>query len=210
MRNQLHLMLDIETMCTSNHAAVVAIGARLFTMKDGPSKGFEAFIDPGAAAQYGEVCVDTMNWWHKQPAFDLVFGGKTQPADALHRFIMFVEEHKPDTVWANSPQFDCTIMRHMSKQLGLKFPFHYRDERDFRTMKAAAVDLQVNLDGCWEGMTAHSPLDDATAQAKAITLCMQRLLSTPATRSDQGSVPHPRGTLHLPASGVAKTSATPQ
>jgi hypothetical protein len=52
MRNQLHLMLDIETMCTSNHAAVVAIGARLFTMKDGPGKGFESFIDPGAAAPF--------------------------------------------------------------------------------------------------------------------------------------------------------------
>jgi hypothetical protein len=198
MRNQLHLMLDIETMCTGVHASVVAIGARLFTMKDGPGKGFEAFIDPDAAAQYGEVCTDTMNWWHKQPAFALVFGGKTQPADALHRFIMFVQEHKPDTVWANSPQ------------LQLTFPFHYRDERDFRTLKAAAVDLKVNLDGCWEGMTAHSPLDDATAQAKAIVICMNRLLSTPEVRSGQGSVIAPRETLHLPGAAASKPAANPQ
>lgn len=210
MREQVHLMVDIETMSSSPKAAVIAIGARLFTMKNGPSKGFEVFIDQTEAIKLGEVSIDTMNWWAKQVARELVFGGKTAPAEAAYKFIQFVEEHKPDTIWANSPQFDCVILRHLFSQVQLKFPFHYRDERDFRTMKAAAVDLRVNLDGCWEGLTAHSPLDDATAQAKAMTICLNRLLSTQEARSDQGSVPAPRATLHLPASDGATPSANPQ
>lgn len=209
MREQLHLMVDIETMCTSPHAAVVAIGARLFDLKGGVGKGFEVFIDPALAQQYGEVCIDTMNWWHKQPAYDLVFAGKVQPADALHRFIMFVEEHKPETIWANSPQFDCTILRHMSKQLQLKFPFHYRDERDFRTMAALGRDLGVSLDNCWTGLTAHSPLDDATAQAMAIHRIIQHVFSTPAAPAAQDPVLPRRGTLrlHAPSSSTEGGSA---
>ena len=198
-------MVDIETKDSGPQAAVVAIGARLFDIK-GPGKGFEMFIDEAAASAIGTTSDDTMNWWHKQPAFDLVFAGKTQPADAAHRFIQFVEEHKPDVVWANSPSFDCVILRHMFKQLQFKFPFHYRDERDFRTMGAAGRDLGVDTAGCWEGLTAHSPLDDATAQAKAMVLCLRAVFSTPAVRSDQDSAQPLVGTLRLPSSPASMPS----
>jgi 3' exoribonuclease, RNase T-like len=209
MKNQLHLMFDIETMDNGPTAAVVAIGARLFTI-DGPTKGFEVFIDPASATNFGTVGIDTMNWWAKQPARELVFGGKVQSADAWHRFLMFVSEHQPETIWANSPSFDCVIGRYLADQLKLKFPFHYRDERDFRTVKAIGRDLNVDFEGCWEGMTAHSPLDDATAQAKAMTRVLRAMFNTPAVRSGQGSVLPQSGTLHLPASGAAKPSETPQ
>lgn len=200
-------MVDIETKDSGPQAAVVAIGARLFTLA-GPGKGFETFIDEAAASEIGTTSVDTMNWWHKQPAFDQVFSGKTQPADAAYRLTQFVNEHKPDVVWANSPSFDCVILRHMFKQLQLKFPFHYRDERDFRTMVSLGRDLGVDTAGCWEGLTAHSPLDDATAQAKALVLCLNKVFSTPAIRSDQDSAPPLIGTLRLPASSASKPSAT--
>jgi hypothetical protein len=208
MKNQLHLMLDIETMDSGPTSAVVAIGARLFTI-NGPSKGFEAFIDPAVAATLGTVSPDTMNWWNKQPAKDLVFGGKMQPADAWHKFVMFVNEHKPDTVWANSPSFDCVICRHLADQLKLKFPFHFRDERDFRTMKAVGKDLNVDFEGCWEGMTAHSPLDDATAQAKAMARVLRAVFNTPEVRSGQGSDLAQRETLHLPSSAASKSAVSP-
>lgn len=197
MREQLHLMLDVETMCTGPHAAVVAIGARLFSLTNGVGKGFEVFIDPASAIQYGETCRETLEWWAKQPAYDLVFSGKVQSPDAMHRFITFVQEWQPQTVWANSPSFDCTIMRNLGKATQLKFPFHYRDERDFRTMKALAVDLGVDLEGCWAGLTAHSPCDDATAQAMAIHRVLGRLFSTPAAPADPVAAPPRRETLRL-------------
>lgn len=185
MKEQLHLMLDIETMCTSNHAAVVAIGARLFDLRGGVGKGFEVFIDPALAAQFGEVCDDTMNWWHKQPAYELVFNGKVHPADAANRLIQFVNEYKPDTIWANSPSFDVVILRHLFKQVNMKFPFHYRDELDFRTMSRLGKDLGVPLEDCWKGLTAHSPLDDATAQAMAIHRILQAVFSKPEAPAPQ-------------------------
>jgi len=201
MKEQLHLMLDLETMSTKPNAAVVAIGARLFDLRNGVGKGFEVFIDPSLATQFGETDIDTMNWWHKQPAYELVFNGKTHPADAVHRFLQFVGEHQPETVWANSPSFDIVIMRHLCQQVQLKFPFHYRDERDFRTMKALAKDLNVDLEGCWQGLTPHSPLDDATAEAMAMHRTIAAMFSKPEAPVAQDPALPRRETLRLrPAS----------
>lgn len=206
MINQTHLMLDLETMDNGPTAAVVAIGARLFTA-EGPGKGFETFIDPNLAIHFGTVSPDTMDWWSKQPARELVFGGKADPASAVHKLIQFVHEHRPDTVWANSPSFDCVISRHLFKQVQMKFPFHYRDERDVRTMLALGRDLGVDLGDCWEGLTAHSPLDDSTAQAKAVARVLM-FLSTRVAGSDPGSVPRRPASAQLAAAVASTVAAT--
>jgi 3' exoribonuclease, RNase T-like len=207
MMNQKHLMLDIETMDSSPTSAVIAIGARIFTL-EGPGKGFEVFIDPGVAIHFGTVSPDTMDWWSKQPARELVFGGRTDPAAAVHKFIQFVQEHNPDTVWANSPSFDCIIMRHLCKQVQMKFPLHYRDERDVRTFLSLGRDLGVDFEGCWEGLTAHSPLDDSTAQAQAMVRVLRHLVSMQAGGSGQGSVPHPAASAQLAGAAALTASAT--
>jgi 3' exoribonuclease, RNase T-like len=209
MMNQKHLMVDIETMDNGPTAAVIAIGARIFTA-DGLSKGFETFIDPSTAIHFGTVGPDTMDWWNKQPARELVFGGKTDPAAAVHKFIQFVQEHSPDTVWANSPSFDCVILRHLCKQVQMKFPFHYRDERDVRTFMSLGRDLDVDFHGCWEGLTAHSPLDDSTAQAKAMSLVLRRLVSMQASDSSRGSVPHQLASSPPQPAAASTASASPQ
>lgn len=207
MINQTHLMFDLETMDSSPTSAVVAIGARLFTA-EGPGKGFETFIDPNLAIHFGTVSPDTMDWWSKQPARELVFGGKTDPAAAVHKFIQFVQEHSPDVVWANSPSFDCIILRYLCKQVHMKFPFHYRDERDVRTMMALGRDLGVDFEGCWEGLTAHSPLDDSTAQAKAMSLVLRHLVSMKAAGSSPGSVPRRPASALLSAAVASTVAAT--
>lgn len=194
MTTEKMLSIDIETMDTGPQAAVVAIGARLFT-RDGPSKGFECFIDQMLAGQIGTVSEETMKWWAKQDnaVRDQVFSGKLHPTDALFRLDQFLAEHKPETVWANSPSFDIVILRHLYKQCGRKFPFHYRDERDFRTLYAMGRDLQVDTISAWQDMRAHNPLDDATAQAKAGALILSRIyaptVSTPAADSNPDSAP---------------------
>ena len=168
MTKEIMLSLDLETMDTGPEAAVLAIGARIFTI-DGPSKGFEVFINQGLAAQFGTTSMDTIKWWNKQDplVYEQVFGGKLHPADAVHQFMQFVSVHAPETVWANSPSFDCTILRHLCKQVNLTFPFHFTMERDFRTLFAMGRDLDINTRDCWKDIRAHLPLDDATAQAKA-------------------------------------------
>lgn len=183
-------MLDIETMDSGPEAAVIAIGARIFTL-DGPSKGFEIYIDPTKAALIGTVSAETMTWWSKQPTRDQAFNGKIEPADALHRFNEFCREQKPEFIWANSPAFDCVITRHLAKQTGLKFPFHYRDERDCRTLFAMGRAAGIDCEDLWRNTDrrAHLPLDDATTQAEVAARILRNLLSSPAAYSDLDYAP---------------------
>jgi exodeoxyribonuclease VIII len=190
MINQKHIMVDIETMDVGPTSDVVSIGARMFTFKDGPGKGFEVFIDQDEAVKLGTVGIDTMNWWRKQVGFDQAFSGKTQPEAAAHGLAQFIKEHKPACVWANSPHFDLVILRHLFKQVSLPFPFHYRDERDVRTMCALARALDIDISSAWKGKCKHQALDDATAQAQAVVLVVQTL-NSPGVPSPLASVGRP-------------------
>jgi hypothetical protein len=189
MLNCNHLMLDIETLDNGPQSAVLAIGARVFTVEHGPSKGFEVFINQLAARDLGTTSQETMTWWSKQKTMEQVFSGKTAPATAVFMFKTFCEDQKVKYVWANAPSFDCVILRHLFKQVGIKFPFHYRDERCCRTLFALGRELNVDLAGAWEGKQAHLPGDDAAAQAIAASRILQAVISSPSTLAGLGSGP---------------------
>jgi hypothetical protein len=176
-----HVSIDIETMATSNDAAVVGLGARAFD-HTGVGKGFEIFINQGAAARLGRVDLDTMQWWGKQAAYPKVFGGTVDPTTALHKLNEFLDEVNAEYVWANGPQFDLVILRNFYVAAGSKFPFHYRAERDFRTIRHVAQMLHIDLEGCYDG-TEHLPLDDATNQARVIGRVLGVLKSDPIPRA---------------------------
>lgn len=178
------IMIDIETMDSSPTAAVVAIGARVFT-KEKIGKGFEVYIDPTSAAMIGTTGRETMEWWRKQKNYEQVFSGKNAPAAAFHALLTFIQEHKATRVWAYSPQFDVIILRHMARQVGLKFPFTYKDERDARTLIKLAGDHGLMLEDCWNEVGKHLPLDDATAQAKAIHRILNRVSFTSLSAQSQ-------------------------
>lgn len=191
MKTARHLMLDIETMDNGPEAAIIGIGARVFTL-EGPGKGFEVFIDPELASRIGTVGADTISWWNKQEARDLVFGGKADPADAFHSFIQFCKQQKVEFVWANAPSFDCVILRHMAKQTGQQFPFHYRNERDCRTLFALGRAANVDCQDLWENpdRRAYVALDDATRQAEVVVRILRQILNSPEAYSDLGSDSH--------------------
>jgi exodeoxyribonuclease VIII len=172
-------MVDIETMGGIPDGAIIAVGARLFT-KDAILQGFEVYVNPETAKQYGRVDESTMEWWSKQQAevYAQVFSGKIHPADAAMKFTTFIQQHKPVTIWAYPPQFDIQIMQNWFKRVGLEWPFHYRAERCARTMKAWGASYGLDFEDCYEGISKHLPLDDATAQAKVIQKIMRELKVT--------------------------------
>ncbi len=190
-----HVSIDIETMATSYDAAVVGIGARAFD-ETGTGTGFEIFIDQRAAARLGRVDPDTMRWWAKQPAYDRVFGGTVDPSVAVTKLSEFIESGNFDFVWANGPQFDLVILRRLYAELGIKFPFHYRAERDFRTIRTVGEMLNVDDKGLYDGV-AHTPLDDATNQARVISRVLAHIVTPKAAPAVRGrgrppSAPAPR------------------
>ena len=175
----MHLMIDIETMGKAPDGAIIAIGARLFN-KDILGRGFEVFIDTNSARQFGTIDNSTMDWWAKQDGdtYHQVFGGKIQAPDAALKLLNFINETKPEQVWAYPPQFDIVILQTWFERVGLKWPFHYRAERCARTMRAWGESFGVDFTDCYDGTIKHLPLEDATAQAKVI----QRVLNLKVTK----------------------------
>ena len=170
-------------MSSDPTAAVVAIGARMFDAS-GMGTGFEIYISQADATRLGHVSMDTMAWWAKQPAYSKVFGGTVDSASAIKKLAEFFSTHRPEFVWANGPQFDLVILRHLYRQVGMPVPWHYRAERDSRTIRDVANLRNVNLDGLYDG-TAHTPLDDATNQARVIAKVLAEL-SPPAAPAKRG------------------------
>lgn len=179
-----HLTIDIETLGTNPDSAIVAIGARLWS-RDGLTQGFECYISEQDSLKYGCAYRDTMDWWAKQDpdVYRRVMGGKLDTPTALRSLFQFVDMHKPDYVWANSPAFDLVMLQQVTRsvnnvQTTLRWPFSFRAERCSRTLRALGDWLGVDLSGCYGEMKAHMPLDDATADAKAcrmILLHMEQL-----------------------------------
>lgn len=181
------LMLDLETASTRNDAAVVAIGAVVFdpadaASLDGPTFFFD-LIEPRDAYLYGHVDPNTMDWWRTQdPALrQMIFGGTRKAQEVYSNFVHFVEKYKPRHIWANSPQFDVTILRNLGQRLKAgPFPFSYRDERDLRTYKAASEvagygypsGRAINL----HAYPPHHPVGDALRQVLQVQSITASLL----------------------------------
>ena len=212
MRTEKHLMIDIETMDNSGTSAVIAIGARIFTVDGGPARGFEVFIDPDKASEYGTISVETMNWWNKQPAHDQAFAGKIHPATAVFQFLEFVNTQKPKYIWANSPEFDIAIMRYLCNGVGLKWPFHYRDARDCRTLFRLGDAMGFDVKKIWDNpdRKRHLPLDDATTQAEVTAELLKRIFNSQVVRSAQDCVLPPVVPLHSSVPPASTVSGSPE
>lgn len=174
------MMLDIETLSTKPNAAVLSIGLAAFDDERViDTLGIQ--IDPEEV--FGDISTSTVRFWVKQSAEAQVysFEGKTSQYHAAWELGEFFRTHKPDEVWANSPQFDLIILESWWSELiergslprGTKLPWTYRQPRDCRTMFAEARRLGIEVDQSTG--TLHNPVDDAANQARAIIQIRQML-----------------------------------
>lgn len=177
-----HVMVDLETLGTSNRAAIIQIGACVFE----PERFRDMFRDTiVSSVQYnvtaqssillGDGVVDqsTIDWWRDQDeeARLKVFASE-EPAisivEALSSLKSFIGECCPNGVdgyWSHGSNFDIEILNgYYSRIAGMEFcPF--RLIRDTRTLFDVA-----NLAGWVRGdrdpsLVAHVAVDDAIGQA---------------------------------------------
>lgn len=176
MTNQ--IMIDIETFDTKNTAVILSIGAVRFNIENKKIFEDDAFYTTmkieDQKLQGRTISTDTMLWWmsQSQEAKNETFTEVTLLDIALQSLRSWIPSKSP--VWANSPTFDLSILRHAYESFEIKCPWHYRDERDCRTMYALAKDLELSLDTT-EAHTAHNALSDAIKQAGHMIQIYQRL-----------------------------------
>lgn len=178
-----HVSLDIETLSTAKNAVVLSIGAVMFELRPGGDRsvvGPETFlstlavqpqIDKGRGISEG-----TLKFWAAQGAglFESALGGVDQPATAITRLGQWLREHQhgddPLPVWTKGPAFDGAIIEDLCADFGMTCPVRYRDWRDVRTIESVAGYKAPEI-----GALAHDPVVDATAQAKSVIECYERL-----------------------------------
>lgn len=132
------------------------------------------------------VNADTIEWWQsaEQAAGRAVLTtAAAERAEPLHaalsRFSRFTKDHlgKKGGHWANSPTYDLTIIRGLYEFCEMPVPWHYRQERDQRTLMWLVSKLGPaklpKMDGT--GLVPHVGLHDAARQA-AMAQAAYRLL----------------------------------
>ena len=169
-----HVMVDLETLSTSDNALIVSIGAVRFNPL--APEVFDRFhigidLDSLPANAYGfDISPGTVGWWL---ASDRAAGrealkqiDKTDIGSALDGFALWLGEDAK--VWGNGVAFDNVILRNAYVKLGLQCPWGFWDDRCYRTIKNLAPELKAERIGAH-----HSALDDALTQVSHL----QKLVS---------------------------------
>lgn len=170
------VMVDIETLSVAANAVIVSIGAVRFDWEESTANyrtnndaNFYSIVDIESQlvnqrkAEWG-----TISWWMEQD--DAVRSVLTSAADkqrvvlaqSLDSFTAFCDG--AERVWANDPQFDCMILRHAYMQTEKEFPFTFRDERSYRTIRDIAERQGIGLP-IMKPELKHNALHDARHQA---------------------------------------------
>lgn len=178
-----HLMVDIETLDTVETAVILSIAAVRFDIETGELEDDLAYyqlVDIQGQLNKGRtLSADTLTWWMQQSdaARKEAFGDDrcslSMALNDLHG--MFCSVAKPDEtfVWANSPSFDLSILKHAYKTVEPGFgqldfldgwPFKYYNERDVRTL----IHHWAPLWAGFENETPHNPLSDCYYQIKCV------------------------------------------
>lgn len=170
------VMVDIETMGRGYRAAVVAIGAVRFDPvackvgNDEASK-FYTTIDLRDCQHHGQILdADTVLWWLAQSVearSEILSHGSMGIQIALIRFASFVGTIKGTRVWGNGSNFDNRILREAYELVDMECPWHYRHDRDMRTIVGLAETWNIETEMEFEG-TRHHALHDAVYQAQVV------------------------------------------
>lgn len=162
------VMVDIETLSTSTHNAVVlSIAAARFTLDQRGAKIEQTGLwvpDLHAQIAKGRGISDaTMKWWRAQDDDARAHWKDTPPIpviDALQGLGTFICDM--DTpIWSNGCCFDIGNLESLFAQWEMPVPWRYNAVRDARTIYKATPQLR---DKKIEPLPAHNPINDCVNQ----------------------------------------------
>lgn len=182
MARDKRIMLDLETLDSGSHAAIVSIGAVYFDLDDGLGETFYCPVNGArAAAKYKRTVSDaTLEWWSKQS--DEAKKVLTDPnaldlKDALSAFKVFAGDMGTSMLnpemWGNGSDFDCVVLGNSYEAVGIKKPWSYSNNRCFRTLKNI-IKLGPG-EGVNRAGTHHNALDDAVYQAEMALAFLRKI-----------------------------------
>ena len=162
-----HLMIDIETLDTRPSAVVLSVAVLMFDpLSRKQEEMFSANIDVGTqiALEGRTMSIDTVKWWMQQ-GYDARVKAFASPVsvdlrDAQETLAGIIKRPDVEAIWANDPDFDCTILRDL---MGYDFKWPFYKHRSMRTIKAL-FPAAYEAEGYGE-FVAHDPMEDCKKQA---------------------------------------------
>ena len=144
------VMMDIESLSTRAHAAILVIGAIKFNrgetwdenINEKTLEKLDTFyirIKLDSCVNRGlHVDAETEKWWNKQDD-DVKYEALKNPdrvtlKTALTKFNKWFGKNPRSNIWGNGSSFDCTIIGEAYKRCGLEVPWKFWLERDLRTI----------------------------------------------------------------------------
>ena len=177
-----YIILDLETLGTEPGCPILSIGACAFDLEcDIPGVFYRKLHL--AYQPTDKISVDTLKWWMEQDrAAQAAAWIEGEDAEnyyaALQLFGIWVDSIKKIaggagiTIWGNSSSFDNEILRAAYKHCGVDAPWNFREDRDFRTLRALYKDKVP--EPTFTGLRHHAK-DDAIHEAHWLKLILQRM-----------------------------------
>ena len=177
----INVVLDLETLGTSEDAAIIQIGCAVmyqdhYYIPENCPEEFEVTIKYEDCTN-GEFALseDTMLWWEKQDPTtkQYVFSGQESYLDAFDLFTWWVQNLKSNgaeiAVWGNGADFDNRLLSYSLNSLGFRDVWKYTNNRCLRTLKNLfpPVEPPFQLPRLI-GEKAHTALGDARYEARIL------------------------------------------
>lgn len=162
------IMIDLETMDTKPSAVVLSIGMVEFDPAEGTvDKDNGQLLFPSIQEQLDAgrtISAATLQWWMGQTdgaKADWVVRKKKSVTDTRNAVRSWMSTMRRPTVWGNGSVFDITMMEDFMDHT--QIPWKFWDVMDTRTHHR-----HFPFDKSKKGVTAHTALDDAIAQAERV------------------------------------------
>lgn len=171
-----HVMIDLETLCTTQTAIFPIIGACVFEPTTGEiTSEFYAHVSQKDQEAVGRTTSPaTIAWWKQQS--DAAKIEITKPGQPFATVMQQFTEFLPDRciVWGNGATFDISILENAFRMLKMDIPWAFWDVRDVRTIVHLAQGKVEKNQTPFEGV-AHNALHDAKHQARYVSAMWQAL-----------------------------------
>ncbi len=163
-----HVMHDFESWALkSSKPCLISLGGVKFNGTEIVDR-FHVRIDPADCQRFGlDIEADTVEWWmddeRAAARAQLNTMGKVDLYAALDGYTMWVRQTPTDelgSAWSNGSNFDNARLKEIYRILELEWPFSYKQEECYRTMRNRFPDVPFVRQG-----VHHGALDDAHSQA---------------------------------------------
>lgn len=178
--NNLHIMVDLETLGVSTDSIITQLSAVRFNAYTGETLDkFDIHIDIQNSLDCGfQVTASTILWWMQQSDEARVglVSPKSEPvsvATALTEFstwmiTQFREDLGKVRMWGNGATFDLNILKTYYEKLKLEYPWKFYNERDVRTIVDIKPEVKALFKGEFIGVQ-HDGIADCNHQIKYLS-----------------------------------------